>query len=165
MRDFPLEPELPVQDGPRLRSIGEARDFVRAMVKKRSFNPWKELLRRLEAVGNEEDAVEAAGALREVLELEHMLAPQKRHEHARMRGHDFPLVPELHVRGVPPRVLRSTEDAALFLTELIAQRPDPRWAAVLRKIEIIRSQEEAAEATREVRAILESENLLADAER
>src|SRR5438093_1359783 len=137
MSDFPLEPELAVRDGPRLRSIGEATAFVRAMVDARSFNPWKDLLRRLEAVRSEEEALEAAGALREILELEHMLAPRKDPEHARMQGHDFPLVPELRVRGTPPRVLRSTDEAAVFLRELIAQRPDPHWADTLRKIEAI----------------------------
>src|SRR5437588_11620748 len=110
------------------------------MVKTRSFNPWKDLRRRLEAVQTEEDALEAAGALRELLELEDMLAPQKDREHTRMRGHDFPLVPELRVRDVSVRVLRSTEDAAVLLRDLIEQRPDPRWAATLRKLEGVRSQ-------------------------
>ena len=162
MADFPIEPELAVRDGPRLRSIGQATEFVRSMVDARSFNPWKDLLRRLEAVRTQEEALEAAGALREMLELEHMLAPQKDPEHARMQGHDFPLVPALRVGGAPPRVLRSTEEAAIFLRELIAQRPDPHWAATLRKIERIRSQAEAADAADEVRAILKSEHLLID---
>ncbi|HVY58811.1 MAG TPA: hypothetical protein VHA77_13240 [Xanthobacteraceae bacterium] len=161
MTDFRIEPELAVHDGPRLTSVAAATTFVREMVDRRSFAPWKDLLRRLEAVRTEEDAVEAAGALRELLQTEQMLAPEKGRQHSRRPVNDFPLVPEIHVSGEPERIIRSTEEAALFVRELITQNPRPDWAAVLDLLESARSEDDANTAGARVRALLESEHLLA----
>jgi hypothetical protein len=75
MQDLPLQPELYVRNGEErtLRSIADARAYVRELVKVRSFPPWVAMLRRLEAVETEEDALEAAGALRELLTAEKLL--------------------------------------------------------------------------------------------
>jgi hypothetical protein len=160
MTDFRIEPELVVNDGPRLTSIAAATAFVREMVDLRSFEPWKDMLRRLEAVRTEEDAVEAAGALRELLETEQMLGSEKGRQHARWMVNDFPLVPEIHVSGEPERIIRSTGEAALLVRELMTQNPRPDWNAVLEQLESARSEEDASNAGDGVRSLLESEHLL-----
>jgi hypothetical protein len=160
MTDCRIEPELVVNDGPRLTSIEAATAFVREMVDRRSFEPWKDMLRRLEAVRTEEDAVEAIGALRELLEIEQMLGSVTARQHTRRWVNDFPLVPEIHVSGEPDRVIRSTGEAALFVRELMTQNPRPDWNAVLDQLESVRSAEDASNAADGVRALLESEHLL-----
>ena len=79
-----------VRDGPRLRSIAQAVEFAKQMVDQRSFDLWKDTLRRLEAVSTAEEAVEAAGALRELLQTEDMLLPGKGRLHTRARVNDCP---------------------------------------------------------------------------
>ena len=58
----------------KLRSIAEARDFVEELLRQRRFVKFREMLRRLKTVETEEEAIEAAGALRELLALERLLA-------------------------------------------------------------------------------------------
>ena len=55
-------------------SIAEARDFVEKLLRQRRFVKFRDMLRRLKTVKTEEEAIEAAGALRELLALEHLLA-------------------------------------------------------------------------------------------
>jgi hypothetical protein len=75
-KDFPIDPPLVVKDLPKrkLRSIAKARDFVEELLRQRRFVKFREILRRLKAVETEDEAIEAAGALRELLALEHLLA-------------------------------------------------------------------------------------------
>lgn len=159
MTDFPIEPELTVRDGPRLHSIGEALAFARQMRDERSF-VWKDVVHRLEAVKTEEDALEATGALREVLEVEDLLIPGKPRRHASNRAHNIELPQPLHVRGNPDRVIRTIGEAALVLRELLMRRPKPEWEAVLRQIEAAHTADDTRRAAEAVRQVLETEHLL-----
>lgn len=76
MPDFPIAPPLVVKDTPRprrIQSIAEARAFVEEEMRIGRPSPWREMAKRLQTVSSEEDAIEAAGALRELLEDEDML--------------------------------------------------------------------------------------------
>jgi hypothetical protein len=76
MPDFPIAPPLVVKDTPkprRIQSIAEARAFVEDEMRIGRPPPWREVAKRLQTVSSEEDAIEAAGALRELLEDEDML--------------------------------------------------------------------------------------------
>ena len=75
MGDFPIEPELHVRVGAgrTLRSIDEAAEFARTLVKERNSREWDGVLYRLEAVRTREDARDAANALRALLEAEVLL--------------------------------------------------------------------------------------------
>jgi len=76
MPDFPIAPPLVVKDTPRprrIQSIAEARAFVEEEMRIGRPSPWREMAKRLQTVSSEEDAIEAAGALRELLEDEAML--------------------------------------------------------------------------------------------
>ena len=77
MPDFPIAPPIVVKDTPkprRIHSIAEARAFVDEQMRIGRPPPWREIEARLKAVNNEEDAIEAGGALRELLEDEDLLA-------------------------------------------------------------------------------------------
>jgi hypothetical protein len=78
MNDFPIDPPLIVKDTlkpRRIASIAEARAYVDESFRLGRPPPWRDMLRRLEHVASEEDAIEAAGALRELLALENLLVP------------------------------------------------------------------------------------------
>jgi hypothetical protein len=78
MADFPIDPPLLVKDTPkprRLRSISEAVAFVEESMHIGRPSPWREIQRRLVSVSSEDEAIEVAGALRELLDLEDMLEP------------------------------------------------------------------------------------------
>ena len=78
MDDFPIDPPLVVKDMPkprRLVSLGEARAYVDAALRIGRPPAWRELHHRLRAVAAADDAIEAIGALRELLELEDLLVP------------------------------------------------------------------------------------------
>jgi hypothetical protein len=77
MQDFQIDPPLVVKDPPgkrRLHSLAEARAFVDQALKLHRPPPWRQMLRRLKSVRSEEEALEAIGALRELLEVEDLLA-------------------------------------------------------------------------------------------
>jgi hypothetical protein len=73
--DFPIHPELQVRmgGGLSLRSIDQATDFMRGMAKERNSRLWDSVLYRLEAARTEEQARDAANALRALLEAEDLL--------------------------------------------------------------------------------------------
>ena len=76
MDDFRIDPPLVVKDTPkprRLASLGEARAYVDAALRRGRPPPWREVYDRLRAVAAEDDAIEAIGDLRELLELEDLL--------------------------------------------------------------------------------------------
>ena len=78
MDDFRIDPPLVVKDRPkprRLATLAEARDFVDAAMHIGRPPAWRELYGRLRAVRSEDEAIEAIGALRELLELEDLLVP------------------------------------------------------------------------------------------
>jgi hypothetical protein len=76
--NFHIDPPLLVKDTPkprRLASLGEARAYVEEALGRGRPQPWREVYDRLRAVADEEDAIEAIGDLRELLELEDLLIP------------------------------------------------------------------------------------------
>jgi hypothetical protein len=78
MDDFPIDPPLVVKDSPkprRLASLAEARVFAEEEMRIGRPPPWREIYHRLAAVRSEDEAAEAIGALRELLELEDLLVP------------------------------------------------------------------------------------------
>ena len=80
MDDFPIAPTLVIKDEPkprRLKTLKDARDYVEEAMRIGRPEPWREVFRRLKAVTNEEDAIEAAGDLRELLAEEDLLLPSR----------------------------------------------------------------------------------------
>lgn len=80
MDDFPIAPMLVIKDAPKprhLKTLKEARDYVEKAMRIGRPEPWREVFRRLKAVTNEEDAIEAAGDLRELLAEEDLLLPSR----------------------------------------------------------------------------------------
>jgi hypothetical protein len=78
MDDFPVAPPLFIKDAPKprhLTTLKDARDYVEEAMRIGRPQPWREVSRRLKAVTNEEDAIEAIGDLRELLEDEDLLLP------------------------------------------------------------------------------------------
>jgi hypothetical protein len=76
MDDFRIDPPLVVKAQPKpqhLASLGEARAFVHEAMKVGRPPPWREVYHRLTTVSSEEDAHEAIGDLRELLDLEDLL--------------------------------------------------------------------------------------------
>ena len=74
--NFHIDPPLVVKDTPkprRLASLGEARAYVDEALRLGRPEAWREVNDRLRAVAGEEDALEAIGELRELLELEDLL--------------------------------------------------------------------------------------------
>jgi hypothetical protein len=83
MRDFPIVPPIRVNDSPqerRLDTLNDARAFVQDALALRRTAPWRELQKRLDDAKTEENAIEAIGALRELLIIEGLLvAPVRSH--------------------------------------------------------------------------------------
>lgn len=82
MIDFPIVPRIVVQDTPRPRELArlnDARAYVDEMLRERRFEGWREMLARLDGVKSEDDAIEAVGALRELLAMEHLLVTEPAH--------------------------------------------------------------------------------------
>ena len=76
MPDFPIAPPLVVKDTPkprRITSLAEARAFVDEQMRIGRPSPWREIQARLKSVASEEDAIEAFGDLRELLDEEDLL--------------------------------------------------------------------------------------------
>jgi hypothetical protein len=76
MPDFPIAPPLVVKDTPkprRITSLAEARAFVDEQMRFGRPPPWREIQARLKSVTSEEDAIEAFGDLRELLDEEDLL--------------------------------------------------------------------------------------------
>ena len=78
MDNFPIVPPIVVKDAPkprRLTTLKEAHDYVAEALRVGRPEPWREVWHRLKAVTTEEDAIEAAGDLRELLAEEDLLLP------------------------------------------------------------------------------------------
>ena len=78
--NLPIEPPLLVKDTPKpqpLRSLADARAFVDVELRVGRPSPWRDMQRRLDSVSDPEDAEEAIGALRELLETEELLVHPK----------------------------------------------------------------------------------------
>jgi len=77
MFDFPVAPPIFVKDTPhkrKLATLTEARVYVDEMLRQRRLYKLRELKQRLDGVKTEEQAIEAIGALRELLVDEDMTA-------------------------------------------------------------------------------------------
>jgi hypothetical protein len=80
MLDFPVAPPIVVKDTPRnreLTTLNEARAFVDDMLHQRRLSTLREIKQRLDGAKTEEDAIEAIGALRELLALEDLTEPER----------------------------------------------------------------------------------------
>jgi hypothetical protein len=78
MDDFPIVPPLVIKDTPKprhLTTLKQAHDYVNEAMRLGRPEPWREVWQRLKAVGDEEDAIEAIGDLRELLLEEDLLLP------------------------------------------------------------------------------------------
>jgi hypothetical protein len=78
MDDFPIDPPLVVKDTPKPRRIGslaQARAYVDEALRIGRPPAWREMYYRLRDAKSEDEAIEAIGALRELLELEELLIP------------------------------------------------------------------------------------------
>lgn len=76
--DFSIDPPLVVKDVPKarqIRSIAEARDYVDDQLRRGRPPPWRETAHKVHAAVSEDEAIEAVGALRELLEMEDLLVP------------------------------------------------------------------------------------------
>ncbi|WP_407178937.1 hypothetical protein [Bradyrhizobium sp. STM 3562] len=74
--DFPIAPPILIKDSPkprRLQTLQEARQFAKDALALGRSPPWRDIHRRLAEANSEEDAVEAIGALRELLMDEGLL--------------------------------------------------------------------------------------------
>jgi hypothetical protein len=77
MFDCPLAPPIVVKDSPHnrtLATLNDARAYVDEMLHQRRLYKLRDIKARLDGVSNEEQAIEAAGALRELLALEDLTA-------------------------------------------------------------------------------------------
>jgi len=77
MFDFPVAPPIFVKDTPhkrKLATLTEARVYVDEMLRQRRLYKLRELKQRLDGVKTEEQAIEAIGALRELLVDEDLTA-------------------------------------------------------------------------------------------
>ena len=80
MDDFPIAPPIVIKDTPkprRLTKLSEARAYVDEAMRIGRPEPWREVWHRLRAVASQEDAIEAMGDLRELLEEEDLLLPSR----------------------------------------------------------------------------------------
>jgi hypothetical protein len=78
MQDFAIAPPIVIKDTPkprRVATIAQARAYVDEAMRLGRPEPWRELWHRLRAVATEEDAIEAAGDMRELLAEEDLLLP------------------------------------------------------------------------------------------
>jgi hypothetical protein len=81
MRNFSVVPPIIVKDTPKprqLKTLEEARDYVSDAMALGRPAPWREVWHRLKAVASDEEAIEAIGDLRELLEEEDLLLPDVR---------------------------------------------------------------------------------------
>ena len=77
MLDFPVAPPIFIKETPHKRELAtltEARKFVDEMLHQRRLYKLRELKTRLDDAKTPEDAIEAIGALRELLADENLLA-------------------------------------------------------------------------------------------
>ncbi|MCK9916286.1 hypothetical protein MXD81_44755 [Microbacteriaceae bacterium K1510] len=77
MLDFPVAPPIVVKDTPhnrKLTTLNEARAFVDEMLHQRRLATLREIKSRLDDAKDEETAIEAIGALRELLADEDLTA-------------------------------------------------------------------------------------------
>jgi hypothetical protein len=78
VNDFPIAPPMIVKDTPQprwLMTVAEARDYIDEAMRPGRPEPWRELHHRFRSLASEDEAIEAIGSLRELLEEEDLLLP------------------------------------------------------------------------------------------
>jgi hypothetical protein len=78
MDDFPIAPPIIVKDTPkprRLTTLQESRDYVDEAMRLGRPAPWREVWHRLKTLAGEDEAIDAMGDLRELLDEEDLLLP------------------------------------------------------------------------------------------
>jgi hypothetical protein len=78
MDDFPVTPPIIIKDTPkprRITTMREARDYVDEAMRLGRPEPWREVWHRFKTVTGEDEAIEASGDLRELLNEEDLLLP------------------------------------------------------------------------------------------
>jgi hypothetical protein len=76
---------------------------------------------------------------------------------------DFPIDPELSIRGSPPVVLRRTTEAVAFIRNISSNRPNARLLQdLLHNLEAAADEWNAMEAVVQLELLLEAEGLLID---
>jgi hypothetical protein len=73
---------------------------------------------------------------------------------------NFRIVPELHVRVGPGLTLGSIDQATEFAREFAKQRNSMEWDGVVRRLEAVRTEDDARHAANALRGLLEAEDLL-----
>src|SRR5262249_38304308 len=73
---------------------------------------------------------------------------------------EFPIDPELRIRGAPERVLRCTSDAVKFLRQIGLGRPDSPWTRFLEAFQDARDEWSAMEVVVQLELALEAEGRL-----
>ena len=74
--------------------------------------------------------------------------------------HDFPIDPELRIRGSPPRVLRRTTEAMAFIQKMTLSRSGSAWRDVQQSFEEAWEEWSVMEAVVKLELLLEAEGLL-----
>ena len=74
--------------------------------------------------------------------------------------HDFPIDPELRIRGSPPRVLRRTTEAMAFIQKMTLSHTGSAWRDVQQSFEEAWDEWSAMEAVVKLELLLEAEGLL-----
>jgi hypothetical protein len=72
---------------------------------------------------------------------------------------NYPITPALQLRL--DRILGSVDEAAEFVREWTKDHPDREWQGVLYRLEAASTGEEAADAAKALKALLEAKQLLA----
>jgi hypothetical protein len=78
---------------------------------------------------------------------------------------DFPIDPELRIRGRPDRVLRRTNEALNFVRQVALSATGRAWQDVLDRFEAIQDQWSALEAVVHLELLLEAEGRLIEEKR
>jgi hypothetical protein len=78
---------------------------------------------------------------------------------------DFPIDPELRIRGRPDRVLRHTNEALNFVRQAAPGAIGRAWQDVLDRFEAIQDEWSAIEAVVHLELLLEAEGLLIEEKR
>ena len=73
---------------------------------------------------------------------------------------EFPIDPELRIRGTPDRVLRCTSDAVKFLRQMNLGRADGPWSRLLQAFQDARDEWTAMETVVQLELALEIEGRL-----
>ena len=73
---------------------------------------------------------------------------------------DFPIDPELRIRGSPSDVLRCTSDAVEFIRNMALKTPGQEWRDVLQEFEAAGDEWSAMEAVVRLELLLEARGLL-----